>query len=493
MNIQPEQTWGVQINRHGYGSTSMPEACLSWVKPVDKSVWQKKGIVVWSNQAQCVEVLSATHGLQLIDYMRAKDTWKTEGIPIIRQYGQLVILDSQKKKMGEHKQGKKPGEADNQTSKPETKESFHLNPDQSAEFLQILEANEPLLQQMAKEDEQKRIQVSREICDLLLKGMRATEASKIDFSARPFGWEKDAVTTTLICNRPPNRGSVRSTADSFFWRGCIEQPNRFKHESPYFVNLEDALNWVEQQLQKIQQEPDELKQEDRWQRIPLAELIALKRAELAEYWIDPTALEPERISYQAIIDVEYAPSSSKTMEMSFGQKYHYDEKFATPSQLARELHLDPQLDVEQRFEGLYTLVSRVKYYREETAATQAQRFWEQSAIIPQHRVGKVIRAQYGTVEVETGYKVIIGACENPNHPYSLPESREEHLAWRALGETLKYALDLEGFRLYVGLGPDDISDERLLEIMHSHRAKSCHVPMEAQLESERWLRVNKVK
>jgi hypothetical protein len=43
------------------------------------------------------------------------------------------------------------------------------------------------------------------------------------------------------------------------------------------------------------------------------------------------------------------------------------------------------------------------------------------------------------------------------------------------------------------LGRLVVSDEMLLEIMPSHRAKSPHVPLEEQLKSERWLRVNKVK
>ena len=43
MNIQTEQTWGVQINRRSYGKSSMPEACPPWIKPIEKSNWQKKG------------------------------------------------------------------------------------------------------------------------------------------------------------------------------------------------------------------------------------------------------------------------------------------------------------------------------------------------------------------------------------------------------------------------------------------------------------------
>ena len=67
------------------------------------------------------------------------------------------------------------------------------------------------------------------------------------------------------------------------------------------------------------------------------------------------------------------------------------------------------------------------------------------------------------------------------------------MAESALGKTLEYALDVEGYRSYLGFRPGRISDETILEIMHSRRARSSHLPLETKLESERWLRVNKIK
>ena len=87
----------------------------------------------------------------------------------------------------------------------------------------------------------------------------------------------------------------------------------------------------------------------------------------------------------------------------------------------------------------------------------------------------------------------MGVCEDPDRPSPPPKGREEYLAELALGKTLEYALDVAGYRSYLGLDPKDTRDEQVLEIMHSRRARSSQVPMEAQLESERWLRVNKVK
>ena len=85
----------------------------------------------------------------------------------------------------------------------------------------------------------------------------------------------------------------------------------------------------------------------------LVNLIAQKQEELADYWIDPVALEPERITYQAFITLECEPSNYKTLEMSFGKPLRYDKKYVSPNQLAKELNLDSQLDIEHHFDGFY--------------------------------------------------------------------------------------------------------------------------------------------
>lgn len=492
--MHSEQTWGAEINRRGYGSKTIPELCLEWITPVAKDDWQKKGVVVWSHQAQRVEVLSAAHALQYLEHMRTNDDWQTDGIPILRQSIVLKLEDTRKRKDKRNKDEEDP-DTEEKTSKGETvvEERFRLSPDQSIEFLKILEMNEAILQEMADEDERERSRVLWQVYSYILKFGHDREVDEIDFSARSFKWEKDPLANRWVCDRPPNRGSVISTDDNLFWQGCIERPDRFKDYSRSLVKLEAALTWVEQQLEAAEQEADEPEEGDKWQRVPLVELIAQKREELADYWIDPATLEPERITYQAIISLDCAPYDYKTMEMSFGKELRYDEKFASPAQLARELELDSQLDIKHHVSGFFMITSRVTYYQQDIAMAQAQRFWDQSTIVQQHRAGKVTRAEYGIVEVETGHEIIIGACEDPDRPYPPPKSREEHLAEAALGKTLEYALDVEGYRAYLGFRSGRISDEQILEMMHSRRARSSHIPMEAQLESERWLRVNKIK
>jgi|GEM_PF-2885482 len=58
-----EKTWGIEIDRWDYGSQAIPELCLEWVTRTDKDDWQKRGVVIWSHQAQRVEVLSAAPAL----------------------------------------------------------------------------------------------------------------------------------------------------------------------------------------------------------------------------------------------------------------------------------------------------------------------------------------------------------------------------------------------------------------------------------------------
>lgn len=485
-----QQSWGVYVNSTSYGSArSIPKDCLTWVKPVDKDKWQKRGVVVWHNEAQRVEAKSAGYALQLLEYMHTNDIWKENGIPITRQYIQLLPTDTPKKRQS-RKKGENQPSVEKEESKSETviEESFRLTPEESAQLMQTLEANEPSLRQMADEDEKHKSRVMGQVYSFLLRGARMSEGNEIDFSARSFKWEQEPDKLNWICDRPPNRGSAVVTEDNFFWRGCIECPDRFKRWSSYFVNLQEALSWVEQELEKIEQESDEVVEPNPWKRVPVADLIAQRREKLADYWIEPATIEPNRVTYRAMIDLEYEPYDYKTWEMSFGKKYRHSKKFASPTQLARELQLDSQLDIEQLFNGWYRLFSRVIYYREDIAIAQAQQFWEKSTIVQQHRAGKVVRAQYGYEEVEIRYQVMIGGCENPERPYPPEKSREEHLERLALRETLIYALDLEGFRLFLGLSPGDISDEELLDTMHTQRADSPQVPLEEQMESERWLR-----
>jgi hypothetical protein len=191
------------------------------------------------------------------------------------------------------------------------------------------------------------------------------------------------------------------------------------------------------------------------------------------------------------MDLEFMPYDYEWIELSFGKQWRYNEKFPTPARLAQNLRINiSRVSIQQPLgsdDAWYHIVSTTRYYHESIAATQAQQMWDTSSITAAYQEGKVIRARYGYAEVETGYAVILGGCEPPDRPYSLPGNREEHMAERALRETLVYALDVDGFRAYTDIAVEDMQDEILLAHLHKARVRSAYIPTEASIASQQWL------
>ncbi len=205
-----------------------------------------------------------------------------------------------------------------------------------------------------------------------------------------------------------------------------------KHDYERFISLEEAVAWVEQKIPELRAQEIEWKRN--WEREWAEEqerIAALPKKDLTSFRIDPADSEPEQITYRAILEVEYVPYSSKTREISFGQKQHYDEEFYTPTMLAGQLRLSPaQVDVDMPVEvmGWYYIRSAATYLQEAVATAAAQKLWDQSAVLEQFREQKVIRARYGYEEVETRYRTWLGECHNQEKPWSKSEPRAEHLA-----------------------------------------------------------------
>ena len=132
-------------------------------------------------------------------------------------------------------------------------------------------------------------------------------------------------------------------------------------------------------------------------------------------------------------------------------------------------------------------MSVTTYYQETTVAEQAQKTWDQSQIIQQFKAGKIKRVRYGYKEVETGYTVYLGACEQSDFPWGEPVSREEYLETQAMEESLSFALDLNDYRDYLGATEELISDELIRTKMHKKRLQSRHLPEEIRRESKIWL------
>lgn len=257
------------------------------------------------------------------------------------------------------------------------------------------------------------------------------------------------------------------------------------------------MDWVEQTIPKLRAEDEKRAQE--WEQEEAEEkarLTALPKRDLAPYWIEPSTLAPERITFRVIIDLEYEPYSFKKTEISFGEHRRSDEEFYTPTMIARELRLEPsRVEIKQRspYAGLYIIRSVTTHYESQHATVRAQQLWDQSAILEKHKEHKVIRARYGVEEVETTYCVWLGGFDKPGDPWPTAQSRADYLAELAMRQTVLYALDVNGYRQRMEISSKYVSDDKLLESMHRARAESPHLPAAVRTESRQWLHEQGVK
>src|SRR6185436_20038823 len=84
-----------------------------------------------------------------------------------------------------------------------------------------------------------------------------------------------------------------------------------------------------------------------------ARMAALRGKNLKRYWIDASDLEPKRITYRAVIHLDYVPFHVKTMELSSGMVIDTDKEFYTPTMLAQQIGLDAaHVDVERPLDFL---------------------------------------------------------------------------------------------------------------------------------------------
>jgi hypothetical protein len=508
MDSAAEQSWGARINttkQEPRRLDAAPLGCPVWAEPYDRMNWQRRGVVVWDNDMQRLQVVSSIDTVKLLDHLRSTEEWKAEGVVITRRTSYMKQSESplpprrtrSRKKREQTYPAEQPELAAPAPTpeKPEwvtvDEERIRLRGQAALDFFALLAANEVTLRQMADEDERCKQEALSRVYAILFRSYHEREAKELDPSTRPLPWSYNVEALTWMCDQPPNRGTVYLTKNNWSWEGCIEQPDRFKRESPWFMELKEALDWVEQKLIAIQHAAEEAAKVTTEQTPPrtlsAATLTEEERARLAPYWIEPAAFEPKHKTYRVYIALDYAPHSFKTWELSFGKKRRYDEQYAYPEVVARELQLDPiQMIIEQPFgsnDGWNRIHSRVTYYQEYVAAAQAQQVWDRSRIVQQHSAGKVERARYGFQEVETGYSTWLGGCEDSKQPWLVHSTRAEHLADMALRETLIHALDVDGFRAFTGIAREHRSDEALLRRLHQLRAESKYIPEAAREKS----------
>ncbi len=367
-----------------------------------------------------------------------------------------------------------------------------LRPEQTRQLLDVLQQNEAALRQMAQVEEQARAKALSEVYGLLLKGHRQREFREFNWADRPLPWVQDETLWQSTCELPPNRATVIAVKDPFplYWEVCIDRPIPQQFGYNRFVHLLDAVIWAEQQLLLPGPEGPQSGEEAQAASAPVT---GRQRVDLTPYRIDPLALEPERITYRVVVELDAAPEHYREVALSCGRKLRYGEGYPAARRLAAELQIDEALcGLEQPAgsnDAWHRGHSPVTYYRESVAIEQAQLMWNKSRIVTCFRRGQLLmRARYGIQEVETGYVEWLGACENPEQPWEKPLKRAEYMAQQAEELTLAHALDVDGFRTLFGPDTSQLDDEWLLRALHRRRARSHAIPAAARAESERWLK-----
>jgi transposase-like protein len=417
-------TWGIRLNRgwlESYHSPSSSKEYPSWVQRVDRNEWEHKpGLVIWIDASKKMERLSPLETLGLLKKLREDDCWHTEGMPITRHVARITLERAPKRRASRKKKKEEATEPAPEEKKPEweevEEEVLRLNPPASVELFEFLQQHEGPLKEMAEEQQKHAQEVLEKVYSLILRSAHAHDIEEIDLSKRSLPWAKQSDGAALVCDVPPNRGTVKTSEDNYwFWQACIEQPDHFKNERADFVQLEEALSWAEKELLSIQASAKAEKE-------PAEPPPGTTRSQidLTPYRIDPAALEPTRITYRVAIYLERVPEHFKTMEMSFGKLMRYDEKFPSLLKVLEELKLDESVVKFEQPGGLdfgwYFLFSTATYYEEGVARAQAQKLWDASTIQRLYKEGKVTRARYGTEEVETSYGTWLGGLGGSRAP-----------------------------------------------------------------------------
>ena len=180
-DVSIQSPWGIRISnglREIFSSPSSPSQRPAWLKGWDADNWERHpGVAFWDEQKQVIEFFYARPSIQLLEKLRTHQEWKTEGFPIIRHISRRVYPAAP---VPEHSTRKKKSvQTPSTTDKPQyeeiDEELFRLSPIASAEALSFLTLHEPLLKELAA-DEQARIdEASKIYWDMVFRGAREQE------------------------------------------------------------------------------------------------------------------------------------------------------------------------------------------------------------------------------------------------------------------------------------------------------------------------------
>jgi hypothetical protein len=473
-----------QRNQKGH----KPEGCPEWLETHQIHIWQEQGLIIWDTIDKKIASLRGAESLRLLSELSSQDAWKSNGVSVTRLVHRIELnLPSGKKRKKDEPQpevGKPKGE-------DVYEEIIHLPAEAGYELIELLESKKQIIFQMAEQEKKRFQEAVRQFWDSAIEFSRKEEMNEFDFKTRPFEWQSDSA-SRMICHYQTVEGRIRLAKDKLFWNTCVKREGHAAN-SHYFLKLAEAVDWVEKEIVKLVNEPD-VKEE---RQILSKEEIQANRIRLKEklikgpYWIDAARMEPQRISYRILIDLEAKPIFYRRFETTCGDTYEYADRYPTPGKLANDINLDANhFQIDQPIgdnTDLFRITSLTNYFQEVVAAEQAQRVWNQSRILQQFKTGELIRGRFGYQEVETEFFVLLGACGQTNDLWYEEKNRNDFMEWKALRESLCYALDVNDYRDFLGVSSEFINDDRLLEFMHKTRSESKNVPDEARRESLIWL------
>lgn len=150
---QEDSRWGVHINTIA-GKSS--ERCPEWLKAVQSNDWRGQGVIIWDKTIKQVAKLSAANALQVVNHLQTNGT--DLGI-VVGSPTTIIPID---------KSDHKPRQV---LSNP-----INLDSTQSSAFLEFLQDNSTLLQQMAEEDSKREGRLLAEVYTFLLEAARRKKA-----------------------------------------------------------------------------------------------------------------------------------------------------------------------------------------------------------------------------------------------------------------------------------------------------------------------------
>jgi len=487
--VSDGEGWGVRFSPEPSSSKRglIPAGCPRWATPGQVTEWQQQGVVVWQRATRRIAAISAHDALVFLQTLRTTTEWQVEGLTLTEQHERVTLPQTSRPRRTKKGEAQPDPPAEKAKRERVTEEIMRLSPEHARELLVVLERNEVDLRRMAEADKRRRSEALLNVYRMLLESHREREATDFDWAGRPVEWIRDGTRHRWVCERMGNRAVVNFAEAGWHWEACVAEPPADSPGFETFVHLAQAVSWAEEQLLAAEQQPAAQK---KVAASASAAAYGGSTVDLGPYRIDPAALEPDRLTYRLFIELDVAPDRYKVMELHCGRQLRYDERYATPWQLAAELGID---DAEYEFghplgpnDGWNRARSSVTYYQQALAIEQAQAAWNKSRIVERFREGKVLRARCGIQEVETGFVLWLGSLAPSEDPWPAPESRAEYLASQAEELTLAHALDVASFRGFLGLGAEP-SDDKLLGALHKRRARSPAIPEPARAESRRWL------